>query len=134
MARKVNWQKKADDMWKLVVKQVGCCEMCGSSTKQLHAHHIISRKHFSYRHLLENGVCLCANCHMFGNHSAHKNRKYFLEWIQKEREGQWSWLMSHTVPKETKIGKDIYVDYHPIKIDHDGDEVEYHELKAIYES
>lgn len=128
------WKKKADDMWRKTILQVGRCEMCLSANKQLHSHHIISRNHLSYRHLLENGVCLCAYCHVLGNHSAHKNRKYFLEWLETNRVGQWQWLMEHTVEKPTEIGKIIYIDYHPIRIEHLGDEKEYKELKTIYEA
>lgn len=54
-SKAVGWAKK--------VKRVGKCEVCGS-TQQLHAHHIVPWEYsIKGRTDLENGQCLCNNCH-----------------------------------------------------------------------
>ena len=129
MAKK--WQKKADDEWSRVVRQVGYCEMCGSSTKQLHAHHIIGRANFAYRHDLSNGICLCASCHVFSKNSAHSNATFFYRWLKENRPGQWVWFREHTVEKKKMIGNTESISYAAIKTDHVGNEAEYNILKEM---
>lgn len=131
MARMPNWEKKADDAWKKVIKQVGHCEMCGSSDKQLHAHHIIGRVNKAYRHDLSSGICLCANCHTFAPYSAHKDASGFRAWLKKNRPGQWQWYVEHTVMTEILVGNRTVERYGAIKMSHRGDEVEYQELKQM---
>ena len=49
--------------WARRVKQVGRCDVCGSS-KDLTAHHLWDKKsHFTMMYQDENGVCLCDVCH-----------------------------------------------------------------------
>lgn len=132
MARKINWRKRCDNEWGRVIREVGYCEMCGSKEGQLHAHHLIRRGNFAYRHLVENGACLCASCHTFASHSAHRDRTFFYQWLKRNRPGQWKWLMEHTVKKEKMIGKTKSIDYAPIKMKKEKtDEQEYYELKEI---
>lgn len=49
--------------WAKQVKNYGMCEACGSS-KKLHAHHILPFSDYhQFRSDLDNGSCLCADCH-----------------------------------------------------------------------
>ncbi len=74
--------RKADTLWSKKVREVGECIICRSK-ENLHAHHIIPREFKETRHLLINGVCLCAKHHKFGKvkggvFSAHGNSFWFL--------------------------------------------------------
>jgi predicted restriction endonuclease len=51
-------KKDCDIIWSKKIKEKGYCAFCGISYN-LEAHHIISRKNNSTRHLLKNGICLC---------------------------------------------------------------------------
>lgn len=72
------------DLWSSKVKAIGYCEKCHKAKDQvqLHAHHIIPRKHKPMRWEVENGICLCYNCHL---NWAHKNALEFNEWIREKR-------------------------------------------------
>jgi hypothetical protein len=105
--------------------------MCGKSGVQLHAHHIIGRKAFAFRHDLSNGICLCSGCHTMSNWSWHKDRTKCLEWLKKNRPGQWEWFIENTAKKEKKVGNRTVTVYHAKKAEHRGDELEYEELKEI---
>jgi len=49
--------------WAKAVKKSKCCEICGA-TKDLEAHHILSWAEYpSGRIDVQNGMCLCVNCH-----------------------------------------------------------------------
>ena len=51
-------------IWRKAVKLIGKCVVCGS-TEKLVAHHLASFKdNPELRFSVENGVCLCANCHI----------------------------------------------------------------------
>jgi len=78
--------RKLDRIWSQIIKQRANfrCERCGSPD-HLNAHHIQSRAIFSTRWSLENGVCLCAHCHMFSPEAAHKSPLLFIEWVRKTR-------------------------------------------------
>jgi len=134
------WQKKTDTMWSLVIRQVGRCEWCGAagikgkngSYRNLDAHHIISRGHTSYRHLVENGVCLCKRCHKFAPHAAHNDRTGFLNWLREKRPGQWKWFQEHTMEITKQIGNEEIIAYKTLDIPHLGDKVEYEMLRDMY--
>ena len=88
------WKGKADDLWGSYIRGVGSCEVCGKTTA-LNAHHIISRTRLRFRHDRSNGVCLCVRCHVFdasiSPHADSFGGEKFLEWLKKERNGQWLW-------------------------------------------
>ena len=64
---------KADTIWsKMVRERDGKCRNCGS-TKSLNAHHIHGRGRKSTRLVLENGLSLCASCHVFSPDSVHRS-------------------------------------------------------------
>jgi len=89
------WKKKADDAWKKQIRAVGCCEHCGSTTRQLHSHHLITRDRLRFRHDLSNGICLCSTCHNFdasiSPHVDSYSNERFLAWLEKARPGQFQW-------------------------------------------
>ena len=53
---------KLDKIWADLVKRPKRCENCGSNYK-LEAHHKIHRTYLKGRWKLDNGICLCAECH-----------------------------------------------------------------------
>ena len=73
--------KKCDDLWGKLVRARGRCERCGKTTN-LQAAHIISRRYAKTRHMLENGVCLDAGCHLFW---AHLEPDQFTDFIRETR-------------------------------------------------
>lgn len=78
--------KKLDDAWSLLVKlRVGRkCEYCGTTTKQIHSHHIYSRSKKSTRWDILNGISLCAGHHVLSSKfSAHKTPLEFVMWLTK---------------------------------------------------
>ena len=54
-----------DEAWSLIIRgRVGNkCELCGETNKRLHAHHWVGRRYKATRWLLDNGICLCHQCH-----------------------------------------------------------------------
>ena len=74
--------KKLDELWGEIVRSKGYCELCGRKPPEviLHAHHIFSRRHFSTRWDIKNGVCLCHGCHIY---KAHKDIQEFADWVQE---------------------------------------------------
>lgn len=84
-------KKKLDNEWATQVKENAeyKCEYCKKETN-LHSHHIFSRSKKSTRHLPENGICLCAGCHVFNStFSAHKTPTEFTIWIIEHRGQEW---------------------------------------------
>ena len=140
--QEMTWQKKADAMWRIVIRQTGKCERCGEigvpgkgkdTWLNLESHHIITRGHIPYRHMVENGVCLCHKCHKFSPYSAHNDRSSFLDWLRLYRPGIWGWYREHTGAELKEIGNSPVCVFHPIRIDHMGDKKEYEMLKEIAE-
>jgi len=80
--------KKLDDAWRVLVKlRAGNkCEYCGTTTKQIHAHHIFSRSKKSVRWDVLNGIALCAGHHVLSStFSAHKTPTEFTYWLESYR-------------------------------------------------
>lgn len=76
-----------DAQWAIAVKERDGwqCRRCGGTYAYrgggLHAHHIFTRSRRSARHLLENGITLCApKCHPW----AHSHPRDFLAWAVDE--------------------------------------------------
>jgi len=67
------------------------CEICSKpkGTVQLHAHHVIGRRHRSLRWDLNNLVCLCAAHHKLSPRSAHENPYWFEDEMKKLRGVAW---------------------------------------------
>ena len=61
----MGWRNTRDyRVWRAqVIRRDGVCQACGSSVRRV-AHHINSGSYFPYiRYDLDNGVCLCKDCH-----------------------------------------------------------------------
>jgi hypothetical protein len=98
--------KKLDELWSLIVRKVGYCELCGKPGYErrdglriagLDAHHIIYRRNYMFRWDVMNGICLCPGCHEFGTDfdgqviAAHIDSEV---WMEKVRDklpdyGEW---------------------------------------------
>lgn len=65
-------------MWSKIIRSYGQCERCGKKSN-LQAAHIESRRFLSIRYDLENGLCLCAGCHMW----AHAHPTQFTFWLEE---------------------------------------------------
>ena len=102
------WKQKADKEWSLKVRQVGHCEICGSTDRRLHAHHIISRTRLRFRHNLKNGCCICSYCHAFdANISPHQDSygaEKFLKWLKSEQPDKWRWYEDNKEDKRPMDG------------------------------
>jgi len=94
MARKPKQKtlkKKCDILWSKIIRRHGVCEKCGSP-RNLQAHHLISKSAVFYRHIIENGICLCPACHMFSNKfSAHGSPWQFELWLKEKKSWQYHW-------------------------------------------
>lgn len=84
-------KRKCDKLWSEIIKQKGCCEVCGRRTS-LNAHHVVGRINYVLRWDLRNGVCLCVLCHKFSRNSAHNNPLWFSEWFKKNRPEDYRYL------------------------------------------
>jgi hypothetical protein len=83
--------KNLDKLWSKRIKERAGhrCEYCGS-TNYLNSHHVVRRTIHNVRWYYPNGVCLCANHHMFSNEfAAHSTPLEFSEWIRKKRGEAW---------------------------------------------
>ena len=81
------------ELWKQAVKLRSnyTCEHCGRNNNtlnalgkrwQLHSHHILTRRAYpNMKYDLDNGCCLCVNCHEFGKWSAKNTPIEFIEWL-----------------------------------------------------
>ena len=81
---KITKIKRLDHLWSKAVKKAAGnkCEYCGAITS-LNAHHIYSRRFYSLRWDLVNGVSLCFK-HHFG--LAHQDPITFNEWLKSRRD------------------------------------------------
>ena len=89
--RKGYTNRTLDKLWSKKVKELAGnkCEFCGSKEK-LNAHHIQPRRLYSVRWNVDNGICLCENCHTKNIYSAHKNPAWFY-YMMVDRRGE-GWL------------------------------------------
>jgi hypothetical protein len=115
------YRKEADILWSLQIRSVGSCEVCGTTTAQLNAHHILEKSVWlNLRHDLSNGICLCVQHHTFSRDCCpHGNLpaiEAFMDWLKEFRPGVWEWYLEH---KEDKRRHEV--DY----------ELAYNELKVI---
>ena len=79
----LNIDKLLDRLWAIAVliKAGHKCEKCGC-TFGLCPHHIFSRRNRSVRWNIDDGICLCNNCHTGDDYSAHRERKFTTVWIK----------------------------------------------------
>lgn len=80
-----------DTKWSKIIRDRDndTCQVCGN-VGNLNAHHIETRSIKSLRFCLENGISLCAGCHVF-NHkfSAHKTPEEFKRWFKNRYTLRW---------------------------------------------
>jgi len=107
---------KCDDLFSLIVRALGYCEVCHRSDIQLNGHHIKTRSIMILRYDFRNGCCLCVNCHEFSKDSVKNNPAKFLRWIQEHRPDDLKYVES----KSELIAHYTILDYQEI----------YKELKA----
>jgi hypothetical protein len=110
---KKSQKARADKLFSLVIRKIGKCEKCGSTTGQLQCAHIYSRRHLHTRYDLNNALCLCAGCHFW----AHQNPVLFARWLEIYVGGS---LLDQLRDKTNEFGK---IDYEQIVKD----------LQAVYE-
>ena len=91
---KKNIKKKCDDIFSLIIRSKGYCEMCGKNTGQLQTHHIIGRINYQLRWDTRNGICLDSSCHTFSQTSAHNNPIYFINWFKSMRPDDYEYLLT----------------------------------------
>ena len=99
---KTRAKTRCDDLWSKVIRKDGFCEICGT-TKNLQAHHVVTRAKLPTRHMLENGVCLCAKHHLFNKDiSAHGNSVAFVKWyIEEYGQERLDWLLEQSRDSRT---------------------------------
>jgi len=77
--------KACDDLYSLIIRSLGHCEVCRRSDIQLNAHHIKTRAIMILRYDFKNGVSLCVNHHDLQRQSAHKAQEWFKAWLIEHR-------------------------------------------------
>jgi 5-methylcytosine-specific restriction endonuclease McrA len=102
-----NYKKQATDAWGVWVRSRGYCQSDRPEHKgYLQAAHIISRSYGATRTDPENGLCLCAGCHLF-----YTNRP--IEW-EDWVEFRWPGLLDELKQKartHAKVNWRIAADY-----------------------
>ena len=79
------------------------CEWC-KRKENLNAHHFFSRSRQSVRYNIENGICLCSNCHSLSSYSAHKNPLFKDELLKRKiRTEQWLILLERQANTPQKL-------------------------------
>ncbi len=99
------WRNKADKAWKEAVFKAGDgkCAIC-RSTEWVQAHHLIPREMISHRHIVNNGIMLCASHHKYSFElSPHKAPVAFFGWIMKSDPTRWTWLLEQKPSRENTI-------------------------------
>jgi hypothetical protein len=70
----------------------------------LNAHHIFSRHNKSTRWDIDNGICLCAGCHVFSDQfSAHKTPSEFTYWLEKQYSREYIEILWQKARKPLKV-------------------------------
>lgn len=87
-------RRKCHTKWAEAVKRRDSnrCVLCGMTT-HLNAHHIITKRVFATRYVVDNGVTVCAGCHTFRIASVHKSPWILYEWLEQNRPAQYEWFI-----------------------------------------
>jgi hypothetical protein len=105
------WRNKCDKIWKELVTKayLGKCAIC-KSTDYCQAHHMIPRIMTSHRHIVENGILLCASHHKYSFElSPHKAPVEFFKWMIMHHPDKWDWLLKQQPSREhVSTFKEIY--------------------------
>jgi hypothetical protein len=104
------WRRKADKLWKELVSNnyAGRCAICGSAD-WTQSHHLIPREMRSHRHVIKNGMLLCATHHRFSFElSPHKAPIAFIKWMTTHHKETWDWLLKQEPTRHNTISfKDV---------------------------
>ena len=88
-----------DDLWSFLVRNRdgNKCVICGE-TEYIQAHHLLSRRVFSSRWTVDNGISLCPNHHEYSlETSAHTSPWHFEEWVKGNKQDQYkTWVNRRT--------------------------------------
>ena len=113
------WSKKCEPLWCKIVKRGGKCELCGSNTKQLHAHHLISRSIPVFKWDVNNGLCLCSSCHKLdpdcSAHASTASAANFNEKLKRKLPHVWEWIEDNRHKKWQGIKVDFEEVYWKLK-------------------
>ena len=83
------------------------CFVCGSTTRQTHAHHLIGRSVVAYSADQRNLVCLCSRCHNGDSKlSAHLAPWAFEAWMKEHARDRWVWWDNRRWRPESAKGRD----------------------------
>ena len=94
--------KDMTKLWAMIIREVGYCQVCGTSDS-LNAHHMIEVGNHLFRCDLRNGICLCASHHMYSSDISAHGRKggvmsagvRFTDWMKANKPEQWDWFMDN---------------------------------------
>jgi hypothetical protein len=81
-------RNKCDRVVGAKVRELGYCEICGS-TENLQWVHFISRGVIKLRYEKKNNGCVCASCHKLGHNSPHWMT---VQWNRIKGDGTTHWL------------------------------------------
>jgi hypothetical protein len=100
-------QNRLDKLWREKIKaRDEYCQVCGT-TQNLHAHHVEGRRLRCLRWDADNGILLCAGCHLFKPLSAHNAPAWFMEWFEEKHPERLKKIkIIERLPKNS-----IYTDY-----------------------
>ena len=109
---RTEWMNECDKLFDAVIRHEGRCEVCATllpqdrvRATQFHAHHLISRARRGFRHLLVNGICLCARHHTFDPHlSAHGAPWAFEAWMKTHKPEQHKWWVENRDTRRRSAG------------------------------
>lgn len=112
------WLRRADSLWSKLVRESGCCSLCGSTVNKLDAHHILPKDIYpNYRHDTNCGIPLCkASCHKYGKTSAHRNGNWFAIWLRAQQQERWEWAYNHIMDYVDTPVKDYKAAYQRLQL------------------
>lgn len=98
------WTEKVHDLGgnacAVCGKRMGEVDQSNGKPVVINAHHLQSRDiDPGLRWDERNGICLCVSHHKYGHQSAHKSPLWFVDWLQKNRPDQYSYVMSNMCKK-----------------------------------
>lgn len=91
-------QNKAEYEWREAIKlrdnyQCQVCKRHLDSPVAMHVHHIIPREFKQLKTDINNGILLCVTHHKWGKYSAHLNALWFSDWLQKNKNSTYNYLL-----------------------------------------
>jgi hypothetical protein len=98
------WRNKADKLWRelVVLYWKSRCAICGA-VENIQAHHMIPREMYSHRHIVRNGIILCASHHKYSFElSPHKAPVAFFKWLREHAAGLLEWALEQTPSRKNE--------------------------------